>query len=189
MQNQRRSFSVTLTLLAIIAVAGALVMPSNASAQAPWSTAGSTGTIDEDSTTISQVKNFTVTLQPGATGSVHIRYNITPTTAISQFCPATQSLVQVRFRNSDDSGTLAKVSFDIHAGNVGSGANTIIYSFDSNGKGNGSGFTSSLDTPAIDFDFTSNVYWIEATVFRSSATQFADLGSILIAESAGTACP
>lgn len=190
--NQRRSVSVMIVLFLAIAVGSALVLDSKAGAQSQrsWTTAGSTGTIDEDSTTIAQVRNFTVTLLPGTTGSVHVRYNITPTTGISSFCPATTSQVRLRFRNGDDTGTTAKVSFDIHSTNIGTGSDSVIYSFDSNAKGLGGSFTSYTDSAApIDFDFTANVYWIEATVFRSNASQFADLGSIQISETAGTACP
>ena len=122
-------------------------------------------------------------------GSVHIRYNITATRDISAFCPATQSVVRVRFRNSDNAGTTAKVSFEIHSTNIASGGNTTVFSFSSNGLGNGSSFTTSSFIPAIDFDFANNIYWVEATIFRSDPTQFADLGSIQIWESGGTACP
>jgi hypothetical protein len=154
-----------------------------------WTSASSTGTVDEDSTAIVQLRNFTVTLLPGATGSVHVRYNITPTTGISSFCPATQSTVKVRFRNSDNTGVTAKVSFEIHFTNVLSGGNTVLLSFNSNGIGAGLSFTTATLAPAIDFDFSTNVYWIEATVFRSDPNQQADLGSIQIWESAGSLCP
>jgi hypothetical protein len=192
MKNQRRASFVTLVLFCALAAGASLVLNSRASAQSAraWTSAGSTGTIDEDSTAISQVKNFTVTLQPGATGSVHIRYNITPTDGISNFCPATSSLVRLRFRNSDDTGTTAKVSFTIHFANILTGGDTTIYSFDSNAKGLGSSFTTFTDSAAaIDFDFAQNVYWVEATIFRNNAGQFADLGSIQISENAGTPCP
>jgi hypothetical protein len=154
-----------------------------------WTSAGSTGALDEDSTGIAQVLNFEVALQPGATGSVHIRYNITAVDGINAFCPATQSTVRVRFRNSDNSGAAAKVSFDIHSTDVSAGGNNIVYSFTSNGIGNGAAFTTFTATPALDFDFTSKVYWIEATIFRSDPAQRADLGTIQIWENAGTACP
>ena len=192
MKNQRRVSFVTLVLFCALAAGASLVLNSRASAQSAraWTSAGSTGTIDEDSTSISQVKNFTVTLQPGATGSVHIRYNITPTDGISNFCPATSSLVRLRFRNSDDTGTTAKVSLTIHVANILTGGDTTIYSFDSNAKGLGSSFTTFTDSAAtIDFDFAQNVYWVDATIFRNNAGQFADLGSIQISENAGTPCP
>jgi hypothetical protein len=155
----------------------------------PFTLASSVGTVDEDSTAIVQLRNFTVTLLPAATGSVHIRYNITAIDDISRFCPATQSVVRVRFRNSDNSGATAQVAFDIHQTNVTSGGNNIIYSFNSNGRGAGTSFATATDPPAIDFDFANNIYWIEATIFRSNTGQVADLGSIQIWEAGGTPCP
>jgi hypothetical protein len=190
---QRKSFSAVLMLLVAVAMSGGLLLSTPTQAQSPqdraWTTAGSTGTMDETSSSIAQLKNFTVTLLPGVTGTAQVRFNITPTNGVTSFCPATQSTVKLRFRNSDNTGSTAKVSFDIHQSNITTGGNTIVYSFDSNGKGAGGSFTSFTDTPALDFDFLNNVYWVEATIFRSDATQFADLGSIIIWESAGTACP
>jgi hypothetical protein len=155
----------------------------------PFTLASSVGTVDEDSIGIVQFRNFTVSLLPAATGSVHIRYNITAVDDISSFCPASQSVVRVRFRNGDDSGATAQVSFDIHQTNITSGGNNIIYSFNSNGRGAGTSFITISDSPAIDFDFANNIYWIEATIFRSNTSLVADLGSIQIWEAAGTACP
>ena len=154
-----------------------------------WTSAASTGTMDEASAAIAQLKNFTVTLLPGATGTVQIRYNITAVDGINSFCPASQSTIRVRFRNHDITGALSQVSFEIHATDLNTGGNTIIYSFDSNGKSVGSAFVTVTDFPAIDFDFTTKAYWIEATVSRSNSALFADLGTIQIWESAGVACP
>jgi len=192
MNNQRRSVSVFLVLFCVLAVGAALLLSSSASAQSSraWTSAGSTGTVDEDSTAIAQVRNFTVTLNPGATGSVHVRYNITAVDGITRFCPATTSQIRVRFRNGDNTGATAKTSFDIHSTNITAGGNNIVYSFDSNAKGNGGSFTTFTDSAAaLTFDFSTNVYWIEATITRSDPNQFADLGSIQIFETAGGACP
>jgi len=155
----------------------------------PFTLASSVGTVDEDSAAIVQLRNFTATLLPMTTGSVHVRYNITAVDDISRFCPATQSVIRVRFRNTDNSGTLAQVSFDIHSTNITSGGNNILYSFSSNGRGTGATFTTATDSGAVDFDFANNIYWIEATVFRSDPNALADLGSIQIWEATGTPCP
>jgi hypothetical protein len=155
----------------------------------PFTLATSAGQVDEDSTAIYQFRNFTVTLLPLATGSVHVRYNITAVDDISRFCPATQSVVRVRYRNSDNGGTLAQVSFEIHSTNVTSGGNNIIYTFSSNGRGATGTFITASDSPVIDFNFANNIYWIEATVFRSDPNALSDLGSIQIWEAGGTPCP
>ena len=155
----------------------------------PFTLATSVGTVDEDSSALVQMRNFTSTFAPTATGSVHLRYNITAVDDIARFCPATLSVVRVRFRNNDNSGVQAQVSFEIHSTNLTSGGNNILYTFSSNGRGAGAAFTTATDSPAIDFDFTTNVYWIEATVFRSDPSRLADLGSIQIWEASGTPCP
>jgi hypothetical protein len=77
------------------------------------------------------------------------------------------------------------VKFDIHRTNIVTGGNDIIFSFNSNGLGAGIAFTTASIAPNIDFDFSNYIYWIEGSVFRDDAGQFADLGSIEIYENAG----
>jgi hypothetical protein len=152
----------------------------------PWTSAGATGTVDPASASLVSFDDFAVQLKDTLTGSVTIRYNITAVKGISAFCPATQSVVNVRFRNSDNTGVLAQVKFEIHRSHSLNGGNDIIYSFNSNGVGAGNAFTTVSAAPNIDFDFSNYVYWIEGTVFRNQAAQFADLGEIQIYETAGT---
>ena len=154
-----------------------------------WTSAGSTATADEDSTALVSFDDFAAQLKDGLTGTATVRYNITAVKGVSAFCPATSSVVNVRFRNSDNTGAHAQVKFEIHRTHILTGGNDIIYSFNSNGLGAGSSFTTVSALPSIDFDFSNYIYWIEGTVFRDQATQFADLGSIQIYESAGTPCP
>ena len=181
----------TLAAFTLIAgTAGILATTAQAQATRSWTAAGATGTLDEDSTAISEFKNFAINLKPGATGTVRIRYNITAVDSLNQFCPATTSTVKVRFRNSDNTGAMARVAFDIKFTNVLSGGSNVLYSFNSDGKGLGNAFTTFTDsTAAIDFDFAQNVYWIDAIVSRTNASQFSDLGSLQLWENAGTACP
>ena len=182
------------TVAAITLIAGtAGILSSTALGQAQnrsWTAAGATGTVDDDSVAIAELKNFAVNLLPGATGTIRIRYNITAVDGMNSFCPATTSTVKVRFRNSDNTGATARVTFDIKFTNILSGGSTVLYSFNSDAKGAGVGFTTFTDSAAtINFDFAQNVYWIDATVFRNNAAQFADIGSLQIWESAGTPCP
>jgi hypothetical protein len=156
----------------------------------PWTTAASTGQVDEDSTSLVRFNSFGVNLATGQTGSVNIRYNITAVEGISKLCPATHSTIRTRFRNSDNSGVQAKVTYELRTSSINNGGNTVLYTFNSNGRGAGAGFTTVTDTTAIDFDFATNMYWIEANLFRSDPNVFADLGTIQIWESAGTtSCP
>jgi subtilisin-like proprotein convertase family protein len=155
-----------------------------------WTSAGATATADEDSTAKVSFDDFAAQLKDGVFSTVTVRYNITAVKGISAFCPATQSVVNVRFRNSDNTGVLAQVKFEIHRTHILSGGNDIIYSFNSNGLGAGNAFTTVSALPNIDFDFSNYIYWIEGIIKRDQAGQFADLGAIEIYESNGTTpCP
>lgn len=154
-----------------------------------WSTTGSTGTTDEDSIAIVGHDDFAAQLKTGVMGTGTVRYNITATRGISSYCPATSSTVNTRFRNSDNTGTNSKLTFEIHRSSILGGGNDVIYSFNSNGLGAGNAFTTVSAAPNIDFDFSTYIYWIEATLLRNSAAEFVDLGSIQIYENAGTPCP
>ncbi|MCU1266141.1 MAG: hypothetical protein JWM21_2459 [Acidobacteria bacterium] len=155
----------------------------------PWTTAGSTGAVDEDSLALVRFNSFGVNIVNGQTGAVHIRYPITAVEGVARLCPATHSTIRTRFRNSDNNGNTARVTYEVRTSSVSAGGNTLLYTFDSNGRGAGSAFKTATETAAFDFNFATNMYWIEATVFRSVASEFADLGTIQIWESAGTSCP
>jgi hypothetical protein len=164
---------------------------TGSAASSPWTAAGADGTIDEDSLAIAQLSNFALGLMPGATGTVTARYNITGVAGLSRFCPATQSSVSLRFRDSDSTGPTAQVVLEIHRTNPDLGGNEIIYAFDSNSSSQpaGSAFQSFSSTPAIDFDFGTYIYWIEAKITKTDPSSYAHFGSIRISETAGTACP
>jgi hypothetical protein len=164
----------------------AVVSPAQAQS---WSTATSDGSMDQASAAIAQLKSFSVTFQTGLTGTIHIKYNITATNGINAFCPATQSTIRVRYRNVDNSGVSSRVSFELRSSSLSAGGNNLLYTFSSDGVSNGSSFTTFSTTQPIDFDFTNNVYWIDATLFRSNSALFADLGTIQIWENSGTPCP
>lgn len=194
MERTRKSFFSTAVLavaaFALLALAVELIATkADAQANRSWTAAGATGTIDDDSLAIARFNNFAITLNPGATGTARVRYNITSVDGMNQYCPATTSTIKTRFRNSNNAGTLSRLQYELKATNVLSGGSSTLYTFDSNGIGAGNSFTTATATPAIDFDFSQNVYWIDATLFRSDAAQFVDIGSIQIWESAGTACP
>ncbi|HXD32564.1 MAG TPA: hypothetical protein VN643_15690 [Pyrinomonadaceae bacterium] len=194
MERTRKSFFSTgvLAVAALALIAGAIELIStkaNAQANRSWTAAGATGTIDDDSLAIARFNNFAITLNPGATGTARVRYNITAVDGMNQYCPATQSTIKTRFRNSRNTGDTARLQYELKVTNVLSGGSTTLYTFDSNGISAGSAFTTATATPAIDFDFAQNVYWIDATLFRTDAAQFVDIGSIQIWENAGTACP
>jgi hypothetical protein len=154
-----------------------------------WTTAGATGAVDEDSLALARFNLFGVNIANGQTGAVHMRYNITATEGIAHLCPATTSTIRTRFRNSDTSGTIARMTYEIRTSSISAGGNTVVYTFDSNGRGGGSGFKTAIEQVALDFNFATNMYWIEATIFRSDPNTFSDLGTIQLWETAGTPCP
>jgi hypothetical protein len=160
-------------------------------ANRPWTALGSTGTIDEDSLASSSVSNFVLGFSPGSTGTVTARYNITPTHDLARFCPATSSHIAIRFRDEDDVGGAEQVILTVHQSNIASGGNNTIFTFDSNVSAQplGAAFQTFSADPAIDFDFNSNIYWVEVQVIRSTATGFVNFASVQISESDGTACP
>jgi hypothetical protein len=155
----------------------------------PWTTAGSTGQHDEDSLGIVRYNSFGVNIANGQTGSVHMRYNITAVQGVSRLCPAQLSVIRTRFRNSDPTGTNAHLTYEIRTSNINGGGNTVIYTFDSNNRGGGNAFRTTTETAQIDFNFATNMYWIEATIFRANPGDFSDLGTIQLWEAAGTPCP
>jgi len=160
-------------------------------ANRPWTTTGSSGTIDADSLSSAAVTNFVLGFKAATTGTVIARYNITPTKDLSRFCPASSSRITIRFRDEDDVGSVEQVLLTIHSTNILSGGDTTIFTFDSNASSQPAGAafqTFTTDAP-IDFDFSQNVYWIDARISRSNANGFVNLGSVQISESNGTVCP
>src|SRR5262249_12881616 len=147
-----------------------------------WSSVGSGAAVDEDSRTKVTFNDFAAALVAGQTGTGNLRYNITAAKGITYMCPAAQSVINVRFRNSDTADVHTHVTFDIHRTNISTGGNQIIASFTSTGLPGSGNFQTATLTPNVDFDFTNNIYWVEATLFRDNSALFADLGSIEIFE-------
>lgn len=160
-----------------------------------WTTAGSTGTVDEGSLAIAQADNFTTTFLPGSTGTITVRYNVTAVDGTTSFCPATFSMMRMYYRNSGDitPTTPAEYSWTLHSSNLMTGGDTIMVSFSSRisaSFNNGPNFLTVTGTlGSVDFDFANNIYWFDVKIFRNSPAMFSDIGSLQIWESAGTPCP
>jgi hypothetical protein len=180
-------FTCTALLICAVLVLGTTAFSQNRA----WTSTGSTGTIDDADLAIAELNNFVYGLKAGATGTVHVRFNITATEDIGKYCPAAQSTIKVRFRDSDGAGTNHSVRFTIRGTTLATGGNTVLYTFNSDAQGfpADSAFRTATVTPAIDFDFANSVYWIEAEVTRSVASAYAHLGSIQIYENSGAPCP
>jgi hypothetical protein len=166
-----------------------IISPSSRS----WTIAASTSTVKENSVQSVFLNATALGFDPLGikTGTITAHQSMTATRGLSAFCPATESTIKVRFRDSDGPGNAAQVSFDIHAIEVSSGADSIVYSFDSNLSGApvDNGFHTVSVAAPLDFDFLSRAYWIELKVRRDNTLLLANIGAIQIWESAGTGCP
>jgi hypothetical protein len=155
----------------------------------PWTSTGSSGTVDDEDLSIVNLNNFVVGFATGATGTVNVRYNITAVDGISAFNPAGSAQISVRFRDSDNSGTDAQVLFTIRRSNVLTGGNEVVFTFDSNAQPPGGvAFHTETLCQTIDFDFSQYTYWIEAEVTRTNSALLVQLGSIRIREYSGPGC-
>jgi hypothetical protein len=151
---------------------------------------GSTASVDEDSTAIVSLSNFVVGVRDGSTGTVNVRYNLPATASLSTIGSAFRAF-RVRYRDSDGAGTGARVLFTVHSTDINVGGNNVVFTFDSNNEAStGLAFatvTKCDNTPGTEFDFTTKGYWIEASVTRGSAGDFAQLAHIQIVKT--TTCP
>jgi hypothetical protein len=160
-----------------------------------WTTAGSTGTLDESSLAIAQADNFTTTFLPGTTGTITARYNITAVDGTTSFCPGTFAMVRMRYRNSGDTTTTtpAEYSWILHSSNITTGGDTTMVTYSSRlsaSFNDGANFLTVTGTiGSVDFDFANNIYWLDVKIFRNNAAAFSDIGSFQFWESAGTPCP
>ena len=157
----------------------------------PWTSSGSTGTVDDEDLALANLNNFVVGFAGGATGTINVRYNITAVDGVAAFNPALSSQISVRFRDSDDSANNARVFFTIRRSNILSGGNEELFLFDSNTQPPGGiAFHSvTLCQESLDFDFSQYTYWIEAEVTRSNSALLVQLGSIRIREFSAAGCP
>jgi len=153
---------------------------------------GSSGSVDEDSTGIFTFNNFVVGVRDGSSGTVNVRYNLTPTSNLTAI-GRTFTVFKIRYRESDVPGTNARVTFTGRSTNINAGGNTVVFTFDSNNEAStGAAFvtlTKCDNTPGTDFDFSENGYWIEASITRTNPGDLVQLGHIQISKSTAASCP
>ncbi len=153
---------------------------------------GSSGSVDEDSTGIFTFNNFVVGVRDGSSGTVNVRYNLTPTSNLTAI-GRTFTVFKIRYRESDGPGTNARVTFTVRSTNINAGGNTVVFTFDSNNEAStGAAFvtlTKCDNTPGTDFDFSQNGYWIEASITRTNPGDVVQLGHIQISKSTTVSCP
>jgi hypothetical protein len=153
---------------------------------------GSSGSVDEDSTGLFTFNNFVAGVKDGSSGTVNVRYNLTPTSNLTA-TGRTFTVFKIRYRESDGPGTNARVTFTVRSTNIDAGGNTVVFTFDSNNEAStGNAFvtlTKCDNTAGTDFDFSQNGYWIEASITRTNPGDLVQLGHIQIFKSTAATCP
>jgi hypothetical protein len=144
-----------------------------ASAQVCWTVAGSTGTVDEED--LSRVSMANANLQVNSSAPlpavVGARYSVTGI-AEDTGAPSRYWTVSLRYRDNGN-GPDARVQVMLQRQSFGTGAFTTLLNFDSNLYTQASGFQTinfaSACVAGGGFSFFSNVYFVEATLTKSSA--------------------
>jgi hypothetical protein len=144
-----------------------------------WTTTGDAGaTEDESNPARPTYTNFTAAANAGSpAGSYILRYNIQATDALN--APGANTRLRVRFR---DEGAGSRVTAAIVGSPIAGGApSTLGTIFDSDIYASGTGFqTQEIVMPAVTFDFSQYVYWLEVTLTKTDAANQPGFGSAQI---------
>jgi hypothetical protein len=183
-----KPFSIkrTVTVFALI-----FLFQFNALAADTWSTVGSAGTLDEDSTQVVQFDGpyvgFKAKCTPlGAltdlgkrqctylTGAIHIRYNIIAASSLSNF--AVFSLT-TRFR----ANTTGRILMTLKAENLTTGVETDVITFDSSNFNGPADYQTQTTGPGcFPMNFDQNAYFLETSLTNTVTTTTPSLQSIAI---------
>lgn len=151
-------------------VLAVLVLSKPVWSQTPcWTMSGTTGTVDESDLPLPLMANNVLQVSSATLpADLDIRYTIT---GIPEAVPNVNYANTYRLRYRD-SGSHARVFVALRAQNIFSGATTTLWTFDSDVEPQSSNFL----TPGFittcgggGFDFENNVYFIEATLTRTTA--------------------
>lgn len=143
-----------------------------------WMTAASSGVTEDESNPARPVyTNFTAAVNSGSpAGAYVLRYNIQAADGLAG--PGANTRLRVRFR---DEGAGSRVRVAIMASPITGKVATLGTIFDSDNFAPGSGFqTQVISMPAITFNFTHFVYWLEVTMTKSGATNQPGFGAAQI---------
>ena len=145
-----------------------IALPVGAGTLKSWTTTGDAGvTEDESNPARPTYTNFTAAANAGSpAGTYTLRYNIQATVGL--LLPgAINTRLRVRFR---DDGAGSRVIVAIVRSNLSGGAPTTLGTlFDSESYPPGAGFqTQEIVMPALTFDFTQNVYWLEVFLQKAN---------------------
>jgi hypothetical protein len=166
--NGGRNTSAPQTFLITISLAG-------------WTTLGNSGAREDESNPVKPTyTNFTAAVNAGShSGTYVLRYNITVIDNLTS-SGATATRLKVRFR---DEGAGSGVIIRIMESNINGGSIILGTVFDSESFAPGSGYqTQEIVMPALAFDFTQNVYWLEVTLTKDSVSNQPGFGAAQIAQ-------
>lgn len=157
-------------LLAIAAIlaAGAAQAQSN-----PWTSVGSAGVVDDADTGIVDFVAGEARMRSTAVvGSMlNLRYNVV---SLPGFSGPGQYVMRTRFR---DNGTGANVRLDLRRYQT-NGINSVQATFDSDNHPASPSYQTQGECVIVDWDFNTAVYYIEATLHKSTAAGTPALGLI-----------
>lgn len=134
-----------------------------------WTTAASTGTIDEDDISIYETNGANIYLKRSSPvpSSMYVRYNIV----------AVDSLTEDNFQEMTvlykDNSNSARVVVKLRETNMTDGTTKTRMTFDSNKYPQSSSYqkqTISVNGAWFGYDFANNVYYLEATISKTSSS-------------------
>jgi hypothetical protein len=161
-----------------LVLTAALVTPAGALAQnAPWTSAGSAGTVDEADTGIVVFNQGIATLSAAAAvgATLDIRYNVV---AVDGVFGGDGIALTARFR---DAGASERVILRLKRYSLVNGVTQTVLTLDSNAYPAAASFqTRSVGACDVGLDFFNNVYFVEAQLIRSGAGGAPQLGGLKV---------
>ena len=141
----------------------------------PWTTVGSTGTVDEIDQSEVQFTSGIAMIRASApsASTVTLRYNITSTADLND--NGFNKVMGVRFR---DNGTNARVLLYVKGYNINNGSQVTLMSFDSDNYAASNSYqyrTVGDGCGSSSFDFQNYAYYVEARLSRTNSTGYPSL--------------
>ena len=142
-----------------------------------WGTVGSAGIPDEKSKPKFKFSDARALVK--ASGTVWLRYNVTPGGSIDGF-PGNGLTMAIRYR---DNGSKARVDVQLRQMNIMTSNVTTIASFNSNNYGNPNNVQfREFDFCNADFDFLNNVYYVFVRLQATNASGKPELHGVQITD-------
>jgi hypothetical protein len=168
------------TRAALVMMMGVLLSTAITSAQGTkcWTMVGSTGTVPptELGLITTSLNKIAVRTDIGS-AVVHVRYNIV---AVDGLLQGEAQSMRVRFT---DNGSSAQVRVRLLQTNIRTGLSTIVAELDSNSFKPSSVAqvqSTQFGCQALDFDFQSNIYYVDVTLLRTGPTGSPDIRGLQI---------